>query len=265
MFLSCVALGQQSPDEIRTRQMWNADFEKQRPGAAKKPASQPVPALVGVTLWRMSPSLASDPPAVRSLIHEGGVEREMTPERIAADTPLLEDQMVRLGIETARAGYLYVVDQDQFADKSKSDPYLIFPTMRLRGGDNHVMAGILVEVPAVDDKPPYYRVKRARPDQVAELITILITQQPIKEVKIGTERQTLSAAQLAGWEKQWAASTYKLEAPAQVGKHLTVEEKDAAAGKKKLAPGDPLPQTMYRVDAKAGSPLLIHLPLQISK
>ena len=56
-----------------------------------------------------------------------------------------------------------------------------------------------------------------------------------------------------------------LEAYGQAGKPYTLAEKIAGNGDKMLTQDDPLPQTMYRVDAKPGEPLMIELPLQISK
>lgn len=266
ILLAAAAWGQQTQDENRTRGVWDADFRPQVSGKkTAAPLHKAAPKLVGVTLWRMRPSTADDGRAVRMLVHEGGEQREFTPERIEVNTPLTEGQHVRVGIETSQAGYLYVVDQEEYADKSRSEPYLIFPTLRLRGGDNHVMAGVVVEIPAGADNPPYLTVKRARPDQVAEVLTILVSPRPIAEVKIGMESQKLSRAKMAEWEKQWTAGTYHLEEPGQAGKAYTAAEKEAGAGNKKLAAGDPLPQTMYKVDAKSGDPLLIHLPLQIAK
>ena len=75
-----------------------------------------------------------------------------------------------LSFESARAGFLYVIDREQYADGSASEPYLIFPTSRTRGGDNRVEAGRLIEVPDQADRPNYFSVRRSRPDQVAETL-----------------------------------------------------------------------------------------------
>jgi hypothetical protein len=269
LFASLLA-GQQETEEIRTRRIWDTNFQSQRPAEGQPAAQKPAPrqdtaALVGITIWRMRQSTARDAPAVRALIHEAGQQREYTPERVKAGTPLAEGQKVRIGIEAARAGYLYVVDQEEYADGSKGDPYLIFPTTRTRSGKNRVSAGIVTEIPGAADDPPYFRVERTRRDQSAEVLTILVSPTPIAGLQIGPDRLKLSGEQLAEWEKKWSAKTYRLDAPAQAGKAYTIVEKDAAAGKKTLAPGDPLPQTMYRVEAKSGAPVLIHLPLPISK
>jgi hypothetical protein len=263
---------QEEPEQIRTRRIWDSNFLEQRPAPGKPPAARPTPprsrdqaAFVGITIWRMRPATSADNRAARAVIDEDGVEREYTPERVAAARPLLEGQKLRIGIETARAGYLYVVDRDEYADKSRSDPYLIFPTARTRGGDNRVSGGIVVEIPGAADEPPYFRVERTRPDQTAEVLTILVSPKPIEGIRIGPERLKLSPAQLAAWEKQWMAKSYPLDSPGQAGQAYTMAEKEAAEGKKILSKDDPLPQTMYRVEAKSGAPVMISLPLTISR
>ena len=266
IFLALTAAGQDSGD-VATRGMMNMNFSESRPGGVKKPGTALVPgALVGVTLWRMRPAADSDSPGTRGLFHDvGGLQRELTPERIAANTPLTEGQQVRISIETARAGYLYVVDQDQYADKTSSEPYLIFPSQKLRGGNNQLKAGVPVEIPDLADDPPYFIMRHTRPDQVSELLTILITPKPIPGVASGADRQKLSAAQFASWQKQWASKTRPVDAPDQAGKPYTVQEKNAAAGTKPLGQNDPTPQTMFQMDVKPGAPMLIELPLQIAK
>jgi len=256
----------QSEHDVATRSLWDSNLLSKRPaGRGKTLPKTGDDAVIGITLWRLRPSESSDNPGVRSLIQEDEHTGPWTPERIAADTPLHEGEKIRISIETARTGYLYVIDCDEYGDGSKSDPYLIFPSLRIRGGDNHAAAGTVVEIPASDDRPPYFKMRRSRPDQNGELLTILVTPHPIQNLQIGRQRLRLSAEQVAFWKKEWAAASIRLEAYGQAGKPYTLAEKIAGNGDKMLTQDDPLPQTMYRVDAKPGEPLMIELPLQISK
>src|SRR5262249_33072966 len=118
---------------------------------------------------------------------------------------------------------------------------------------------------APSDSTPYFRVERTRPDQTAELLTILLSPRPIEGIPIQANRLKLTNAQLTVWEKQWKTNTYRLEAPAEAGKAYTAAEKQAGEEKKSLEKGDPLPQPMFQVEPKPGAPMMIHLPLQISK
>jgi hypothetical protein len=261
----------QEPD-VRTRQLWDETLLSQRP-AGKKPQSGKTrvtqganPAngvLLGITLWRFRPSKPTDQRSIRALIHEKGEpEQEWTPERVAADTPLAEGQMVRISIESSQGGYLYVIDRDEYDDGTKDDPYLIFPTLAIRNGMNHLVPGAVVQIPPEDGG--HFKVKRSRPDQIDEVLTFLITPKPLAEITVG-DRQKLKEEEVARWQRQWRAKSYKLEDAAQQGKVYTVAEKQAARGERFLTSDDPLPQTMYHLDCKAGSPALLELPLRIAK
>lgn len=254
-------------DAVRTREMWDTNLLSKRPAGHKATVTKPSSgddALIGVTVWRLRASQSGDNAAVRELVHEDNETRQFTPERISAETPLREGEKVRISIEAVRSGYLYVIDREQYRDGSKGDPYLIFPELRIHGGDNRVEAGKVVAIPSADDSPPFFRMRRSRTDQTTELLTILVSPKPIEQLQIGRERLKLSAQQVEGWEKEWKAKTYQLEATSLVGKISTSAEKDAGGGKM-LTQDDPVPQTMYHCDTTPGNPLLVELPLQIAK
>jgi hypothetical protein len=274
LLIAALAPAQESGDsDVRTRQLWDTTLLNKRPApgkaaAVKRPPATPSSvkgALIGVTVWRLRPSQPGDAREVRALIHEDTGDAEWTPERVAADTALAEGQKVRISVEAAETGYLYVIDRDEYADGTKGDAWLIFPTRRTRGGDNRVTAGVVVEIPASDDNPPHFKVQRSRPDQINETLTILVSPKPIAGVQIGRERVKLTNDQVASWEKQWQAKSYKLEAPAQEGKAYTIAEKQAGSSGKLLTKDDPAPQTMYRVDCKPSDTVMLQLPLKIGK
>src|SRR5712692_9266413 len=135
---------------------------------------------VGVTVWRLRPAQSSDEGG-RVLVQEGLKEAEWTPERIEADTPLKVGDRVRLSVESPRPGFLYIIDREQYADGSLGEPMLIFPTLRTRGGDNRVLPGRLIDIPAQEDQYSYFTAQPAggRRDQTAEVLTIILVPQPL--------------------------------------------------------------------------------------
>jgi hypothetical protein len=219
------------------------------------------PAVVGVTVWRLRPSKTSDEAEVRQLLHQQG---EWTPERVGGGTPLSEGSKVQLTIESPRTGYLYVFDREMYADKTFGDPYLIFPTLGLNGGDNKVSAGKVIEIPSADDKPPYYTLKRSRDDHAGESLTVIVSDKPLSDLTIGRGALKISAEQFDAYEKQWGAMTQQLELDRGAGTAMSKAEKAAATGKEDLTQDDFPPQTIYRVQAKPGQPLLLTIPLSIS-
>jgi hypothetical protein len=265
---------QESADStLRTRQLWDTTLLSQRPASAPKPSessirpsrsSQVKGMLVGITLWRLRPTKPADA-GMRALIQEEATNEQWMPERIASDTTLLEGNRVRLSVEAARTGYLYVIDRDEYVNGGKGDPYLIFPTQRIRGGDNRVAPGVVVEIPASDDNPPYFKLQRSQANQAAETLTIVVTPNPLSGLEIGRGRLKLTDSQLEVWARQWRTKSSHLEAPAQEGKAYTVAEKEAGSGHKLLTQEDPAPQTMYEVEAKPDEPAAVQLRLKIEQ
>ena len=216
---------------------------------AGKPAGATVD--LGVTLWRLRPSQASDDGA-RLLVQDAA---ELTAERIETGAPLTVGDRVRLSIESPTAGFLYVVDREQYADGTMSEPYLIFPTARTRQGDNAVRAGRLIDIPDQQDRPNYFSVRPSRPGQVGELITILVTPTALETVAIGDKPLVLANDLVASWEKSWTAPVQQFALDGGVKRLWTRQEQAAAGdGTRLLKQDDPPPQTIFRLAAKKGFP-----------
>ena len=157
-------------DPIGERRLWPAQFAAQRPHPAGRasarpaaaapatpaPAASPRVQFVGVTLWRVTP-----PPA-------GAPAVDFTAQRLDPGRALAADERVRLSLESTRRGFLYVIDREEYADGSTGEPVLLFPTSRLRGGENRVAPGRVVELPDQLDTPPFFSLRRSRGDHVGE-------------------------------------------------------------------------------------------------
>jgi Domain of unknown function (DUF4384) len=273
-----IAHAQETEDQ--TRDLWDTAFLKKRPAGKKQTKrTQPVrykvvgkriaptsttptmqAAVVGLTIWRLRPSKTSDDEEVRQIIHQG----EWTPERVTAGAPLTEGSRVQLTIESPRSGYLYVFNREIYADKTFGEPYLIFPTLSLNGGDNKVSAGRVIEIPSSEDKPPFYTLKRSSSNHEGETITIIVTDKPLTELTIGRNALKISAEQFNSYEKRWSALTQQLELEGGSGSPMSKAEKAARAENGVLTQEDSPPQTIYRILAKPNQPLLLTIPLPIS-
>jgi hypothetical protein len=276
------ATARQPQEDETTRQLWDTAFINQgnKPAVARRTVRRnyrivtphvPVTGVsadtvIGVTLWRLRPFRKADT-GERIISHDDPESMEWLPERVSSSGRLSEGDRIRMSIEAARTGYLYVVDQEQYADGSKGEPYLIFPTTRTRGGDNSVTAGRLIEIPAQDDSPPYFTLKRSRADQVGENVTVLVSPTPIQALTINDKQQRLSAETLAAWEKSWGAQAGRLELVDGAGKPWTKQEKEAGAdGTRSMKQAEPPPQTLYyRPGATRTDPVLISLQLQYAR
>ena len=276
-FLSVTAKAQ---DEA-SRQLWDAEFLKKRAGGKTTTTPRKNPGykratpkndavdesageVVGVTIWRLRQSREADNKEARLLLQEeaSGEGTEFTPERVEAESAFTAGDRVRLSIESPRDGYLYVINREQYGDGTSSDPYLIFPTLRNRGGDNAVKAGRVIELPARSA----FRLKPMRADYSGELLTLIVTPQPLPDVRPGPSVLKLDRELVDKWEKQWRSPVERFELTGGAGKPYTQAEKEAGQdGSRLLTQEDELPQTLYRVIAKPGTPLLIPVSLRINK
>jgi len=220
---------------------------------------------IGVTLWRLRPSSGRDVGA-RVLVMENSQTTQWTPQRIEIDTPLQIGERVRLSVESPREGYLYVIDREQYADGTLGDAYLIFPTLRTRDGDNRVRAGRLIDIPAQEDNPSYFTLVPSpnRTDQVAEVLTIFVSPQPLGDLELGQNPIKLSKSDVTKWERNWSTGFERFEMIGGAGQLWTSAEKEASArsSSRLLTQEEPTPQTVYRVASKAKNTFLITVPLR---
>lgn len=272
------ATDQQPREEETTRHLWDTAFiDQSNKAATRRPARRSYRivtphvlvagvspnTVIGITLWRLRPSRKADT-GERIISHDGPESVEWLPERVSSTGRLSEGERIRISIEAARTGYLYVVDQEIYADGSKGEPFLIFPTTRTRSGDNSVKAGRVIEIPAQDDSPPYFTLKRTRADHVGENVIVLVTPTPIEGLGISDKALRLSDETLASWEKLWGAQTGRLDLANGNGKPWTKQEKEAGAdGTRSLKADEPAPQTIYyRPGASSTVPVLVKVELQ---
>ena len=223
---------------------------------------------IGVTIWRLRPSAGNDGGA-RVLVMENTQSSQWTPHRIEADTSLKVGERVRITIESPRAGYLYVIDREQYADGSLGDAYLIFPTLRTRGGDNRVRPGKLIDIPAQEDNPSYFTLVPSpnRSDQVAEIRTILVTPEPFEDLQLGNNPVKLSKSDVANWERTWSSQVERFEMEGGAGKAWTSMEKEAssASSARVLTHEEPAPQTIDRIASKSKNAFMVTVPLRYGR
>jgi hypothetical protein len=268
-----------TPQETATRGVIPEEFVKARPvKGGSKPAARPGYKLVsnaikmsngdmrqmGITIWRLRASVSQDG-GPRILVQEGAESISWTPQRVAAGSLLREGDRVRISIESPSTGYLYVIDREQYSDGKLGEPYLIFPTTRIRNGDNQVTAGKLIEVPAQEDRPNYFTLRKSKPNQTGEVLTVVVSDKVLEGVNAGAEAKVLSAGQVAGWEQKWRGHTQRFEMVGGAGRAWTKAEQEAGLdGTRRLTQDDPGPQTIYRVAVPAGQPFFTQVALGYS-
>ena len=272
----CISFESHSPvmaqkaDEM-TRKLWDTAFisntrkpSKRRSSYRNATPNVPVEnvapeTVVGVTIWRLRPARRADS-GERLIVHDDNATKEWLPERISANTRLVQGDRLRISVEAVRSGFLYVINREQYADGSLGEPYLIFPTTRTAAGDNEVAIGRLIEIPAQRDSPPYFTMTKSRPDHVAEVVSVIVTPQKLEGVQITDKAQKLSDAEVAKWEKEWGSGVGRLEM-STVGQAWTKAEKDSET--RALTASAPAPQLVfYRPSITHTEPMFVKLKLQ---
>ena len=217
-------------------------------------------AQLGITIWRLRPVTANDTGA-RMLVREKSKTAEMIPERVEAGTTFREGDQIRLSIESAQPGYLYVVDRELLSDGSMGAAMLIYPWAGM-SGDNQLGPGKLIDIPAQEDNPSYFTARRSSSNHAGELLTIMVTSAPLS-LPISDKPIQISHADLGNWEKLWGGQTERFEMEGGAGETWTTHEQQAAAhkGARQLTREDPAPQTIYRISVPDNKALLVNVRL----
>ena len=223
--------------------------------STKKPPSADQESVgVGVTIRRLR--------AVAGCKELGQQGQEAQLEQVAADAPLGIGSHVRIYLEPLnRDGFLYVVDREQFADGSYGTPKLIFPTLHTRGGNNKVSANDLIQIPR---PPSYFCINPSTTGkiQLAEVLTVIISPTPLDlPAALSEHAMTLSADLFSQWEKTWSAPTATFEMEGGAGQVERSKDLDQI-GEEAQTQEDPLPETVYSVTVKKGSPLFVTVPVR---
>jgi hypothetical protein len=223
---------------------------------------------VGITIWKVGDAQRGYSGA-RILWHrdQSGSPVEYQAERLAGDPVLAYGDKVRLGIESRRAGYLYVFDRELYSDGSLSAAYMIFPTRRLLEGNNRIVANKPVELPSLDDVPFFFEAKKIGIDQsktlVGEVLSVVITDKPIRSFN-SIDRNVLQvpSGELESIERLYSGIAEVFELENGIGQPYSEVERDAATkGARLLTHADPVPQTFYLVKSKQTGGLLVTLAL----
>ena len=238
------------PTSKTRRKSGSRNSRTYRPPSATQEVSLNGKLQLGLTLWKLKPSRNT---RYGSAQH---IREQWEAQRVEADTPFREGDLLRLSIESPRDGYLYVINRDWFADTGSGETNLIFPK---RGEDNRLRAGRLIDIPAENQLP--FRAN-PKPNQAGEFLTIIVSSAPIP-LPFYEETLPISNAQLTEWEERWGGLTERHEMVGGAGQARTVKERQAAAikGARQLTRDDPSPQTIFLLTPKNNDGLLFNLML----
>ncbi len=223
-------------------------------------------AFVGFTVWEMRESANGTERRSFKLKKPNGQRVVLRPFRLGSDSQLVAGRSYVFSIESARDGYLYVIDRERSANGALGDPLLLFPTKDVRGGTNRITAGNVVEIPDQKTETAYFEATKNGQDHIGEALIIIVSTEPLVDAsKLKDEPITLDPDEVAKWGRQWSTKTRWAENLEAIGRPYTEEEGQAGGDRSyKLTEGDPLPQRLYQLGSKASSPLFVTVLLRYS-
>jgi hypothetical protein len=225
------------------------------------------PAVIGLTVWNLRPSEPADRPSARVIVHpeDSSGDTYFTPVRVSPDLELPTSARFRIGVESSRAGYLYVIDQEQFGENGLGPPLLVFPTTRIRGGDNRIAPGELIEMPPSDLRTPYWELRSTNRDYRGELLTVAITPEPIPGLTISDRPLVLDGGTVKRWQASWAFPVRRFFTDAAGALPGDAELQARNVIGRRLSRHDPLPGTLFVMNAKPAAPFLIQASIKVMK
>lgn len=211
-------------------------------------------AQLGVTIWRVDRG--------RSIEQEG---EEQTIERLDTGAPYTDGDRIRLTIESPTKGFMYIVDQERYADGSYGLAMLVFPTLKTSKGNNFIDTWRTVEVPAYPAvwrfTPRKLKEGEVRKEQTAEVLTIILAPNPlVARNRIGEKPLALNKGEFENWRAQWQKRFQRFDVEGYVGQVITkgVEQQGEEAGSEDEIGA----QTTYQVAIRPGRPIFVTVPLR---
>jgi hypothetical protein len=297
--LSLSAFAQDPADEVRSIKPREYAKRLQQQIAQKRPASKKakkkllskyvptagndVPVAegvnVGVTLWRLRPAQKTDPKDIqeqtRIVIRRKGQAEEktvmMVPTRAESETAFADGDLFKLTLEPPFECYINIINREQYEDGSYSEPYLIFPAKIDAGKNDKGFPGRLLFLPSENDNDKFEvtRLNRDGKKKSAEVFTIILSLQPLKELaplEKSDEPRRIDAELFERWQREWGGRVWRFESQGSARARITEAEKGAGAKVgAKLSDEDPPPQTVYHVASKSTDILLFDISLRIGK
>lgn len=216
------------------------------------------------------------------------VERKsMVLPRIMDDTPVSDGDQIQMMIEflsflTAsgeqanRIAYLYVINREQYLDGSWGETKLIFPTLRTYGGDNRLLPGQTVTLPA-PTRP--WTISRSVTGKLHafETYIVIVSAQPLTDLAgqkllLRDRAIKLDEELVNSWTRRWAGRESRGVLENGVGQLITQREVDSSGSvdarergtkdeEDDLSLDDPAPQVVFRKIVNPRDKLLVTIKL----
>jgi hypothetical protein len=214
------------------------------------------PPRLGLTLWKADPTRAGGNP--------GSYCAELGLTRAALGTELRRGEFVRLGVESSHPGYLYILNREA-TGQNTTDWQLIYPSTRMRSGNNAVRSGALIEIPPDDQVCATFALNPTNDKVEGEQLAFLITSEPVSELSAKDSGHPVESSVIDRWRERATRPASTVSSDETVGAQRSAAEDEASTeGKRYLTYNEALPQTILTFPEDAKSPLWAEVTLRLA-
>lgn len=242
---------------------------------------------LGITLWRVrlaTESEREDAKVPKEVMTWNKQEHEVVVTRISDDSPVTAGDLIQISIEYLpdsdgadltrqnRAGYLYVINREEFPGNVLKNPRLIFPTQLTYEGDNRLLPGKTVTLPE-PNRP--FRIKRGSEggqSQAYETYTFILSPDSLKlPQKLDETAMVLPTDLVGNWERELSMGEVRADLLGGVGQTRTRrelrssgdvdEERGTEDTEEDLTQADPPPQIVFRRAVEPGAAMMVTVRL----
>jgi hypothetical protein len=166
-------------------------------------------------------------------------------------------ERVRLGFEATRTGYLYVFNRE-----AGGGPwYLIYPTLKMRGGQHLIKPGTLFEMPPEDSGCATFTLEKGQ--GAGEDVAFLLTASPIPELPVRESDYPVDEAVFNRLRSSAAQPESRVASRSTVGDSRSGAEQEASEGARRLRYNEPVPQTILTFPDGTGLPVFGMVTLKV--
>jgi hypothetical protein len=188
--------------------------------------------------------------------------------RVSPKREFRSGEAIRLLVESNTDGYLYIFDAENDAT-----PQLIFPSAKLKRGDNRIGAHVPYEIPSSKEADDNLRWFVFNDTPATERVYVVVSREPLADVPAGEALVRLCAEsdQACAWKptpQQWAglktANARDQIAVSQLkdeGRAQTTAEHEAATRGLGLSTDAPLPSVIYMIASSNANVLVTTVDL----
>lgn len=234
---------------------------------------------VGVTFWKMRPAALGEQ-GYRIPVAVGNRKEYWVADRTNGPTGFSAGDKVRLAFESSAQGYLYVVNSEYYTDGGYGQPTMLFPSAAEE--DNFVVAGQLVDIPDQSENLPYFVIEPKGDRYAGELITFIISPVKLTGLKVDANGRIENVGEYYRLEAAASFDIYsrsdnadktytQAEADSACGARTRqlvrekVEGKPCGEGSRQLTREEPLPQTIYRINAAENDAAVAFVKIKVGK